>query len=154
MKFTTNNGRIVYGGGGIMPDRFVPVDTTGINKYFRELRAKNVLNQFVVEYVEANRAELNKKYPSEDIFIEQFTITPTMEADFIELGKELGVEPNTEQYQDSRTYIIGNIKGLIGRDLFSTSTYYRVMNPTSPIYRTALELINDNVTTYYDLLTP
>lgn len=153
LKFNTKNGRTVYGGGGIMPDRFVPADTTGINKYFRELRAKNVLNQFVVEYVEANRSELSKLYPSEDTFIDEFQVTPEMEKDFIALGQKLGVEPNDEQYQVSRTYIVGNIKGLIGRDLFTTSTYFRVMNPTSPIYRTALELINDD-STYNDLLTP
>ncbi len=153
LKFSTANGRTVYGGGGIMPDRFVPADTTGINKYFRELRAKNVLNQYVVDYVEQNRNTLSANYPTEDIFIQNFEVTPLMEAEFIALGQKLGVEHNQEQYQESRIYIVSNIKGLIGRDLFTTSTYYRVMNPTSPIYQEALELINDK-NKYNNLLTP
>ena len=76
-----------------------------------------------------------------------------MESEFIALGQKLGVEHNQEQYQESRKYIVSNIKGLIGRDLFTTSTYYRVMNPTSLIYQDALELINDK-NKYNNLLTP
>lgn len=150
-KFQTKNGRVVYGGGGIMPDEFVPVDTTGITKYFRDLRAKNVLNQFVVDYVEHNRKALKKKYPNEDAFIKKFEVTPAIMAEFTALAEKLGVEPNEEQLEQSREYIVGNIKGLIGRDLFTTATYYRVMNPTNPMFLKALELIN-NPGRYNELL--
>lgn len=142
-KFHTRGGRTVYGSGGIMPDRFVAADTTGINKYFRELRAKNVINQYVVDYVEAHRKELNKLYNTEQKFIDRFTVTPEMVNDFAELGVRLGVEADPEQLDECRNIVANNIKGLIGRDLFTPSTYFRVMNPLNPIYREALELINN-----------
>ncbi|MDE6166821.1 MAG: hypothetical protein K2F58_06995 [Muribaculaceae bacterium] len=152
-EFHTRGGRKVYGGGGIMPDSFVAADTTGINRYFRELRAKNVINQFVVDYVETHRKELNREFPTEQRFIERFDVTPAMVDDFVELGRSLGVEPDAEQLQECRPFVEGNIKGLIGRDLFTPSTYYRVMNLLSPIYRKALELIN-NTEQYNALLHP
>lgn len=140
---TLRTGRPVYGGGGIMPDIFVPADTTGINKYFREVRAKNVLNQFVVNYVESNRQALNANYPDEDTFIASFEVSPEMLGDFARLASELGVEDAKEDEFDlCKPYIVGNIKGLVGRDLFTPSTYYRVMNNYSPAFSKALELIN------------
>ena len=142
--YTLNKKRVVYGGGGIMPDQFVPVDTTGINKYFRELRAKNVLNQYVVDYVEQNRAELKQKYPTEDSFVDKFEVTPAMMDDFVALGQKLGVEPNPEQLAECKKYVVGNLKGLIGRDLFTSATYYRVFNPLNPVYKEALDIISNH----------
>lgn len=141
-EYHTASGRVVYGGGGILPDQFIPADTTGITKYFRELRAKNVINQFVVDYVEKHRLELNADYPTEEAFLANFHVTPAMLQQFVDLGEKLGVEPNEEQLAMSRDFIVGNIKGLIGRDLFTPATYYRVMNPTSPIYKAALDLLH------------
>lgn len=135
--------RKVYGGGGIMPDLFVPADTTGINKYFRDIRAKNVLNQYVVDYVEKNRKQLQRQYPTEDAFVENFVVTPAMIDEFVALAQSLGVEPNPEQFEEASPYILGNIRGLIGRDLFTPATFYRIFNPLNPVYRQALDLIND-----------
>ncbi len=140
---TLINGRKVYGGGGIMPDLFVPVDTTGVNRYFRELRAKNALSQYVVEYVENNRSNLKSKYPNEDKFVNEFDVSPEMLSEFISLADKLGVEPDSAQFEESKPYIVGNIKGLIGRDLFTPSTFYRVFNQLNPVYKQALDLIND-----------
>ena len=91
-KFSTiNNNRTVYGGGGIMPDLFVPIDTTGVNKYYRELRAKNVINQFVLDYVEQHRSTLKKEYKNEDAFIDRFSVSDLMIDDVVALGQKLGV---------------------------------------------------------------
>lgn len=140
---TLLNHRTVYGGGGIMPDLFVGADTTGVNKYFREIRAKNVLNQYVVDYVEQHRKQLSAKYPDENRFVTGFEVTPGMIEEFAALGQKLGVEPDSAQLAESLPYITGNIKGLIGRDLFTPSTYFRVFNPFNPVYKQALDLIND-----------
>ncbi len=148
---TLLNHRKVYGGGGIMPDLFVPVDTTGVNRYFRELRAKNALNQYVVDYVEKNRETLKHHYKTEDAFVEKFEVTPSMLEEFIAMAQRLGVEPDSVQFEDSKPYIVGNIKGLIGRDLFTPTTYYRVFNPLNNVYRQAVDLINDPKT-YNSLL--
>lgn len=136
-----------------MPDSFVPADTTGINKYFRELRAKNVINQYVVDYVEKHRKELNKQYKTEDRFLNGFEVTGQMLEEFAALGEQLGVKPDPEQMAECRPFIVGNIKGLIGRDLFTPATYYQVMNPLNPIYKAGLRLIN-NDEEYNSLLKP
>ncbi|MDE5900500.1 MAG: S41 family peptidase [Muribaculaceae bacterium] len=143
-KFSTiNNNRAVYGGGGIMPDLFVPIDTTGVNKYYRELRAKNVINQFVLDYVEQHRSTLKKEYKNEDAFIDRFAVTDRMIDEFVALGQKLGVEADAGQLAECRPFLDLVIKGLVGRDLFTASTYSRVVNPINPVYREALKLIND-----------
>ncbi|MDE7388229.1 MAG: peptidase S41, partial [Muribaculaceae bacterium] len=144
MEYTTlKNNRVVYGGGGIMPDMFVPIDTTGVNKYYRELRAKNVINQYVVDYVEQHRNELKKAYKTEDAFISKFEVSESMMTDFVALAQKLGIEPDADQLAECRTFLDLIIKGLIGRDLFTPSTYSRIVNPINPVYREALDLIND-----------
>ncbi len=141
--YHTRLGRTVYGGGGIIPDRFVAADTTGINKYFRNVRAKNAINQYVVDYVETHRKELNRRYPSEKAFIEKFEVTPEMMADFADMAAKLGAEGTAEQQAEAAPLLEANIKGLIGRDLFTPATYFQILNPITPTYREALRLILD-----------
>ncbi len=135
-------GRPVYGGGGIMPDVFVPIDTTGVNKYYREVRAKNVINQYVVKYVENHRKELQRQYPQENEFIDRFDVSDSMMTDFSSLAQSLGVEPDSAQITECAPFLKLVIKGLIGRDLFTPSTYSRIVNPINPIYKEALRIIN------------
>lgn len=140
---TLRNHRTVYGGGGIMPDRFVPVDTTQMTDYYRDLRAKDMFNRYSFGYVDANRKSLRKQYPDEDAFVEKFRITPEMMEQFVSQAKEAGVEPDEAQLATSRQAIELVLKGLIGRDLFETATYYRVTNPLNPVYAEAVRIIND-----------
>ena len=142
LKYTTLKGRPVYGGGGIMPDVFVPIDTTGVNKYYREVRAKNVINQYVVKYVENHRKELQRQYPQENEFIDRFDVSDSMMTDFSSLAQSLGVEPDSAQITECAPFLKLVIKGLIGRDLFTPSTYSRIVNPINPIYKEALRIIN------------
>lgn len=141
---TLLHGRTVYGGGGIMPDRFVPLDTTKVNKYYREIRAKNAINQFVVDYVEQHRSQLNKQYPTDDAFVERFNVDEPMLHNFVTMAQKLGVEPDSTQFEECKPYIVANIKGLIGRDLFTPATFYRVFNPLNPVYNEALDIVNSN----------
>ena len=140
---TLRNGRTVYGGGGIMPDRFVAVDTTQWTPYYRDLMAKGIYNRYAVQYVDSHRAELKELYPTETGFIEGFHITPSMVDDIVKMGTDDGVELNSEQLATSQPLICRIVKGIIGRDLFEQSTYFRIVNPAEPIYSTALELIED-----------
>lgn len=150
---TLRSRRIVYGGGGIMPDRFVPVDTTAYTDYYRDLIAKGVLNKFAVSYVDDNRAQLKKQYKSEAQFVDTFTVTDEMLDQLVELGDKEGVEVNAGQLETSRKAIITIVKAIIGRDLFETSTYFRVTNPTlNPVYTTGLDLIRDPAT-YHSILS-
>ncbi len=140
---TLRNGRTVYGGGGIMPDEFVPMDTTQYTRYYRDLMAKGVLNQFCITYVDEHRKELKKLYPAEQAFLDNFQATPDIMQALIQRGVNEGVEYNDSLYQQSRPLLQNIVKAVIGRDLFHTSTYFKVMNPTQDIYRRGLEIIND-----------
>lgn len=141
---TLRNRRTVYGGGGIMPDVFVPIDTTAYSDYYRDLVAKGVLNKFAIQYVDANRDALKKDYRNEQAFIDGFEVSDAMIAELVALGVKEDVEPQTEQLELSSQLIRTIVKAIIARDLFEQGSYYRVVNPLfNPIYTEALEIIND-----------
>lgn len=133
--------RPVYGGGGIMPDRFVAVDTTKYSDYYRDIVAKGLLNQYCVNYIDENRKALRKKYRTEDSFVEQFTVTPEMLDGLRALGEKEGVKFNQEQYDRSLPVIQTIMKALIGRDLFTQSTYFRIANVLNPVYGEAVRIV-------------
>lgn len=141
---TLRTGRTVYGGGGVMPDVFVAVDTTGYSDYYRDLTAKGILNRFAISYVDANRKQLTRQYPTEESFISGFSVTPEMIDEMVRLGETDSVKPVPEQLEISRKTIEAILKGIIGRDLFETQTYFKVVNPVlNPVYVRGLEIIND-----------
>lgn len=141
---TLHNHRPVYGGGGIMPDLFVPIDTTAFTPYYRNLVAKGILNRFCITYVDRNRSQLNREYSDVDAFITKFNVDSAMMDDIVKLGVADSVKLDSAQLERSRPMIETIVKGIIARDLFDTSAYFRVVNPQlSPVYREALGLIND-----------
>lgn len=143
LKYTTlRRHRTVYGGGGIMPDKFVPLDTTLYTPYYRDLMAKGVFNTFCLSYTNDHRKELLKDYPTADKFIDGFNVGDTMLQSFIAQGEKDGVPADDKDMERSHDLIAAIIKGIIGRDLFDTSTYFRIVNPLlNPIYRQSLEII-------------
>lgn len=142
LKSTLRLNRPVYGGGGIMPDAFVPIDTTYYTDYYRDLVAKAIINRFCIQYIDNNRAELKKDYPTEASFVSGFHVTDSMMYELTELGVREGIEFNEEQFEISEPAIRTVTKGLIGRDLFEQSTYYLIANSLNPVYRKAVEVIN------------
>ncbi len=141
---TLKKQRPVYGGGGIMPDKFIPIDTVGFTDYYRDLVAKSVINQHVLTYVNANREELQNKYPDSDIFIANFQVTDDMIDSIVALGEKSGVSPNPEQLETSRHIIETIVKGLTARDLFTIDTYFKVVQPIlNPTYKEALHIISN-----------
>ncbi|MDE6351568.1 MAG: S41 family peptidase [Muribaculaceae bacterium] len=140
---TLKNGRTIYGGGGIMPDVFVPIDTTLITPFYRDIVAKGVLNRFVMNYVDANRKDLTSKYKNEDSFVNQFQVTPKMIDDIKEMAVKDSIKIDESQVETSKKALEANIKGLIGRDLFVNGTYSRIVNPLDPIFVEAVAVITD-----------
>ena len=154
LKYTTLiNKRIVYGGGGIMPDRFVAIDTTFYSDYYRDLVAKGALNQYCLDYVDENRQELLAEYKTDTDFINQFNVTDEMMQGLIARGEKDGVKFDEKGYEVSCEYLRTILKGLLARDLYEDSSYYRVVNETNPVYREALRLIN-SPREYSELLNP
>lgn len=141
---TLRNERVIYGGGGISPDSFVPLDTMSNTSYLRDLSAKNVINQFVVSYVDANRKAIKKLYKNDDKFVEEFQVTDDMLKDVVSRGEAEGVKFNEEEYDRSLSVLKMIIKGLIGRDIYESQTYEKVYNPENPIFREALRIIESD----------
>lgn len=139
---TLRLGRTVYAGGGIMPDVFVPLDTTEYTKYYRNVQAKGLINRFVVSYVDKNRKSLKKTYKNDDEFVSKFQVTDEMLKDLTDLAGKEGIEFDKEQYERALPLFRMSIKGLIGRDLFDQATYFKVYNEHDPIFREALRIIN------------
>lgn len=151
---TLRNRRPVYGGGGIMPDLFVPVDTTAYTPYYRDLMAKGIINRFGISYFDNHRAELRRDYPDEAAFISKFEVTPAMLDELVKMGENDSISYNAGQFETSRKTIATVIKALIGRDMFETSTYFKIVNPElNPVFREGLLLINDPKR-YGSLLNP
>ncbi len=143
LKFTTlKTHRTVYGGGGIMPDVFVAVDTTDYSDYYRDIVAKGALNNYVIKYVDTHRDELKSHYKTDMQFTKEFTVTDSMTAELISDAEKAGVEYNKAQFDKSGNLIRSIVKALIARDIFGRSSYFRIANENEPIYREALRTIN------------
>ena len=133
--------RTVYGGGGIMPDYFVPIDTTLYTDYHRILVGKGVIIKFTMKFIEDHRKELADKYKKFDSFNEKFVIDDDMLATLREMGEKEGVKCNEEQYQKALPLIKTQLKALIARDLWDMNEYFRVMNTTNESVQKALEIL-------------
>lgn len=146
------NHRVVYGGGGIMPDVFVPVDTTEYSKYYRDMLAKGVIYQFALDYVDKNRKQLKAKYATVAQFDQQFNLSDDDMKAFIAAGEKEKVAFNEEQYLTSKDVLTYYLKGLICRDLYSDESAFNIIvNKKNKDLQEALKLINDDER-YYSLL--
>ena len=142
LKFKTHRlARTVYGGGGIMPDYFVPIDTTLYTKYHRQLRDKGALIKAHFHFIDAHRKEWLGKYKTFNEFYKRFEVTPDMLAQLVATGKEMGVEYNEEEYQKALPLLRLQMKALIARDLWDMNEYYHVINDANESIRKALELL-------------
>ena len=140
---TLVNKRVVYGGGGIMPDVFVSVDTSYNSAYFNRLFAKNVLNSFTLEYYDRNRTMLNSQYKSFDDFKKKFEFSPDDIKSFIAKGEAEGVKYNEAQFKISKDEILLILKGLIASNMWQISDYYKIINEKDKVIDKALKVISD-----------
>lgn len=144
LRFETKvKGRSVYGGGGILPDVFVPVDTTYSSEFFSNVLRKGLTNQFVLEYVDAHRGEMKQTYPEADDFYTKFEVNKEMEDAFLAFVKKNEVEFNAEEYAVSREAMMIRMKAFVGRNLFDQNMFYRVISELNPAFRKANEVLND-----------
>lgn len=142
---TIKNHRTIYGGGGIMPDVFVPLDTTEYSNYNRDLVAKGIIVQYCIDYVDKHRAEIIKAYPTVHDFDKGFTVDDAMLRDLIAAGERDSIKYVDDQFQRSKNVITTGVKALIARDVFSdTSAYYVVANHNNDLVKEALAIINDD----------
>ncbi len=146
LRYTTlKNMRPIFGGGGIMPDIFVPVDTTEYSTYYRDLVAKGIVNQYVVDYVDKNRNSIKSKYKDVKEFDERFVVSDEQMKEFIAMGEKDSVKYDEEKYRTSERVLKTMIKGLIARDVYSDqSAYTIIVNHHNRDLDAALSIINDD----------
>lgn len=154
LKYTTLRlHRTVYGGGGIMPDVFVPLDTTQYTDYHRRLVAKGIIPQFALRYVDKNRADLKAQYPDAQKFIKEFMVTDEMLNNLVDAGKAEKVDFDKSQFAKSKEMLRTFVKAAIANDLFSTGAYFQIVNEQNDIYKEALSIINDDAR-YRKIISP
>jgi len=143
MTKTLVTKRKVFGGGGIVPDIFVPLDTSIHYKYFNLLVRKNIFFPFVVSYIDKHRQELLLKYPDFQRFRDNFKVPSAMMDDLYALGEKSGVKKDEESTKILEKVIFRQIKALIVRDLYETGDYYRIMVEDDGEVKKAMELLSD-----------
>lgn len=138
---TLVKGRTVYGGGGIMPDIFVPADTMRYSKWYRKVVAKGIVNKVCGKYVSDHRKELLKACPTIEKYSEGFVVPTKLVTEMIELSKEAEIEFDEQQFAQSEPHIYLQLKALIARDLWGMQEYYQIYNVENNALQKAIEII-------------
>ena len=137
--------RTVYGGGGIMPDVFIPIDTARYTNYHLRLSNLGLFVRTAINYIDENRNELNKVYPNFESFKNNFNVSEELLQNLLILASNEKVEFNEEQYIKSKPLMTLHLKALIARDLFDMSEYFQIINDDNPSLKEANRIINDPV---------
>lgn len=144
LRFTTLRlGRTVYGGGGIMPDVFVPLDTARYTKLHRELVAKGVVNAAAFRYVDANRKQLHSRYEDADEFISRFEDDDELLALLRQEAERAKVETPDSAWTASLPVLKVQMKGLVARDLWAFKDYVRVTATLNDALQEAITILGD-----------
>ncbi len=141
--YTMKSHRLVYGGGGIMPDIFVPADTAGNTKYLREMIGKGVVTDFVLSWQDEHRKAVLKKYPSVDDYIRNFSLPAKDIARLREMGEKQHIVADDALFERSRDHLLLLIRALIARDLWNSTAYFRIINEESSVFKRAVEILED-----------
>lgn len=144
LKYYTPNKRVVYGGGGIMPDVFVPIDTSMNSELNRNLIRKGVYNEFTLSYLDKNRKRLLKAYPNMDAFKNGFTLDEELMTAFFDYAEKKSVDRNQEEYEKSKKLIDTQLTALLARNLYSISAYFEIINELNDSYLQAINLIQSD----------
>ena len=137
---TLVEGRTVYGGGGIMPDIFVPLDTTAYTPFYRALSRNNFINEATLRYADEHRKELKKRYKDFSDYADGFQVPESVIDSILAKAKEKKIEPKDE---DEREKTLPDLrfmlKALIAYNVWDRNEYFRIINTRSDIVKRALE---------------
>lgn len=138
---TLKLNRPIYGGGGISPDIFVGIDTTENTKYYRQVMAKGLINRYAIKTVDKDRKEILAKFPTDKDFLQGYNISDSQLQELYDMAAAEKIDFNAEDAALSRPLFAMVLKGLIGRDIYNSSTYFKVYNERDPMFKKALEVI-------------
>lgn len=140
LKYVTENGRTVYGGGGIMPDYFIPLDTTLNSHYLNELYTSTAIYEYAFKYASKNKKELEKK--GFDAFYSKFNVSDDMLNDLVKLGQSKKVKPDYQELREKKKLFQIHVKAQIARKVWGNEGLYPIMNETNEVFQQALKLFD------------
>ena len=140
---TLISNRTVYGGGGIMPDVFIPIDTTRYTDFHRRISNLGLIVRTTMNYIDAKRTELNSMYTNFESFKHNFNVSEELLQELANLATEAKIEYNEEQFDKSKVQLRLHVKALIARDLFDMNEYHQIINDDNPSLKEAIRIIND-----------
>ena len=143
LKYKTDGGRTVYGGGGIMPDIFIPVDTSFNSKLYTNLVRKGALNRFTTDHALKHRDDIKAEYGDFKNFNKEFEVGQDLVEGLKKAAEEAKVEWNDEQFKHSEQFILLQMKALIARNVWETQQYYEVMSSVDPGIKKAMEILGN-----------
>ena len=140
LKYTTPAGKVVYGGGGIMPDYFIPIDTTKVSRYISELLYKNLINDFALEYVNKNRTQL--KYTSAKEFNQQFKVNTPLINELKSYANKNDIKSSASDLGKSLDLLSTHLKAYIAKDIFNQEAWFFVKNANDDACKKALLMLS------------
>lgn len=140
LKFLTLSGRTVYGGGGIMPDYFVPLDTTLNSHYLNELYTSTALQEYTFNFAETRKAELERKGFQD--FLTRFVVTDQMLTDLVETGERNRVKADYVELRKKKKLFQVHVKAQIARKIWGNEGFYPVFNETNEVFKQALKMFD------------
>jgi carboxyl-terminal processing protease len=144
LKYYTENHRIVYGGGGIMPDVFVPWDSTKYSDFYVDLLSKGMFNDFIIGYIEKERSYLKTKFPDFEDFNNNFNIEQSLMQDFLSFARKKYIVPKEGELEASEEIISYQLKAILARNLYSFESYFEVMTQIDNGFLKAVEVLEDS----------
>lgn len=143
--YTLKERRPVYGGGGIMPDVFVPLDTMQYTKYHRQLVLKGIVINTDLRYIDNHRDQLRSLFPTFEAFRTGFQVPQALIDDVMKDGEKQGVKPEDDaEMQKTLPYLKAQLKALVARDLFDMSEYFQIINEESDIVKVAIKCLSSD----------
>lgn len=140
LKFETSNGRSVYGGGGIMPDYFVPLDTTNTSKYFNRLYNANVLREYAFTFAEQNQAQLKDK--GYNAYLKSFEVNDAMLGRVVVMGIKNKIDPQPKDLEKNKRLFQIYLKAEIARNVWDNKSFYPIINETNEVLQQAIKLFD------------
>jgi carboxyl-terminal processing protease len=139
-KFKTVGGRTVYGGGGIMPDIFMPLDTLGTNSYYRSVWDSNVLYRYTMEFTDRNRAKMDKIVTLDEL--DELLSSSNLLSDFVAYAERNGVKANESEIAAAEDVILAQLRAYIGRNALHDESgfYYNIYPIDNTMQRAVKEL--------------
>src|SRR5690606_19817647 len=141
LKYETVKGRTVYGGGGIMPDYFVPLDTSMVSTYVNRLFGTDSHRELIMEYLENNKKSFDNV--SFEEYYDNYEVSEAMLKQLIKIGERNQVAFNEKEYLKSKEYLKTLIKAHMGRSIYDDNAFYKIINDINEVYQQAIKLVDE-----------